>query len=90
MEDLSTLLSVFDDPATLQLAPWELRYILLLWLSLVSLLPFSFATIDVRAAGSSKGEGALTKIEKIGQRFLGTPGKERDGAVALLARYYSR
>lgn len=89
VDDLGILLSIFENTSTLQAASWELRYILLLWLSLVALLPFSFASIDHREHDSSSGK-MLGKIERIGLRYLGVPGKEREGAIAVLARYYSR
>lgn len=70
--DLAVLLALFDSPA-LGDATWETRYILLLWLSLVVMLPFPLPTLD-----------------HIALRYLPESSKERDGAVALLATYYSR
>lgn len=83
------LLELFEDPEALQVVSWETRYILLLWLSLVCMLPFALHLLDGSAAPSSSTR-PTSKIESIGKRYLGSSSKERDGAVALLARYYSR
>ncbi|KAM0747300.1 ARM repeat-containing protein [Meredithblackwellia eburnea MCA 4105] len=81
VSDLTTLTTLFSTPSTLQHTTWELRYVLLLWFSLVAMLPFPLG------AGPTS-HGAL--IEQVGFRYLAEPGKERDGAVGLLGRYYSR
>jgi tubulin-specific chaperone D len=61
-------------------ASWELRYILLLWLSVACRVPFDLAHL----------QGADAAIATISYRYLGEASKERDGAIALLARYHSR
>lgn len=90
MDDLAVLLELFEDPESLQVVTWETRYILLLWLSLVCMLPFALHLLDGSAAPSSSSTRPPSKIESIGRRYLGSSSKERDGAAALLARYYSR
>ncbi|KAI5480996.1 tubulin-specific chaperone D [Pseudohyphozyma bogoriensis] len=79
--DLGILLSLLSNESTLGATTWETRYILLLWFSLVVMLPFKLATTS-----QEKTDG----IEVIGMRYLGSASKERDAAVTLLARYYSR
>ncbi|KAL8277086.1 hypothetical protein RQP46_010514 [Phenoliferia psychrophenolica] len=79
VSDLGILLDLFHDtPTLLSSTTWELRYILLLWFSLVAMLPF--------ALGTTPGD----RVKLIGMSFLASASKERDAAVALLARYYSR
>lgn len=92
VEDLSVLLNLFEEEKLLEATTWEIRYGLLLWLSLVSILPFALDRIDRhKGTGSSSSDvSAFSEIESIGRKYLSSASKERDGAVALLARYYSR
>ena len=92
-DDLVILLEVFDSGLTLDEASWETRYVLLLWLSLVSMLPFALKSLDRLSVPSSSRTilpTSTSRIEAIGMRYLSCSSKERDGAVALLARYHSR
>lgn len=63
--------------------PWEVLYILLLWLSLVTLVPFSLITNDISGSPAKR-------IEALAQFFLSRPGKERDAASVVLGRLYPR
>ena len=66
---------------------WHCRYTILLWLSLVCMLPFDLARFD------AKGEAAgatLRRLEAIGKRFIGFTGIEREGAAVMLGRLYIR
>lgn len=78
--DLSALLQLLEPPETLNAASWYLRYILLLWLSVACRVPFDLAHLP----------GADEAISAISYRYLNEASKERDGAIALLARYHSR
>lgn len=62
-------------------APWELVYVLLLWLGLLALLPFSLDT----------GKTSLAqRMDNVARTYLARPGKERDAASALLGHLYRR
>jgi hypothetical protein len=67
--------------STLSSASWELRYVLLLWLSVAIRQPFDLARLQA---------GTAEQIEKIGFEALRSASKEGDGAVEMLARFYSR
>ncbi|PWN52231.1 ARM repeat-containing protein [Violaceomyces palustris] len=73
---------------------WELRYILLLWLSLVCMIPFDLTKFDAaRTASQSPIEITTTtalRIERIGRSFLSRPGKERDAGAVLLGKLFQR
>lgn len=66
-------------------ASWEVRYILLLWLSLVCMIPF-----DLDRFGSSKGLGTADQIVSICKSYLDTPGKEREAAAVVLGNLFQR
>ncbi|KAI0354961.1 TBCD protein [Trametes cingulata] len=65
---------------------WPLRYTVLLWLSLVCMIPFDLEQFD--EAGHA-GETA-TRIEQVAKSFLGKAGVDREGAAILLSRLYMR
>lgn len=60
---------------------WELRYILLLWLSVCIRLPFSLSRLS---------PGTTDAIEALGLKWLERSGKEADGAAEVLGRYFAR
>ncbi|BGP27717.1 tubulin-specific chaperone D [Rhodotorula toruloides] len=60
---------------------WELRYILLLWLSVCIRLPFALSRLT---------PGTKDAIEALGLKWLERSGKEADGAAEVLGRYFAR
>ncbi|KAI8451594.1 armadillo-type protein, partial [Phakopsora pachyrhizi] len=67
---------------------WELRYILLLWLSLICMIPFDLSQFDQLLPNQEISTSE--QIEKIGWTYQGFPGKERDSAALVLARLMMR
>ncbi|KAF4342222.1 tubulin-folding cofactor D (chaperone) [Fusarium beomiforme] len=77
---------------------WEERYVVLLWLSHLLLAPFdlsSISSVDLQDVTTPeipglvwpKGLPAITvRMIPLAIKYLGTPGKERDAAKALLVR----
>lgn len=92
---------VGDDPSSDRWT-WEQRYIVLLWLSHLLLAPFDLSTISsVDLEESSVQEtpglslpenipGITQRVLPLAIKYLASPGKERDGAKALLARLAMR
>ena len=65
---------------------WETRYILLLWLSILALVPFDLKNID-----SSTTEHNLVRgILDVGKGYLAAAGKEREAAALLVAKLLTR
>ena len=65
---------------------WETRYVLLLWLSLICMIPFDLKKVD-------SGDSARTlmdRLSKIGEIYLGSTGKEYESAAVLLTRLLTR
>ena len=65
---------------------WSLRYVILLWLSLISMIPFGLAQLD---EPGNVGKTA-NDIESFGKKNLNKAGLEREGAAILLSRFYMR
>eukprot|EP01119_Soliformovum_irregulare_P014237 TRINITY_DN3884_c2_g1_i1.p1 TRINITY_DN3884_c2_g1~~TRINITY_DN3884_c2_g1_i1.p1 ORF type:complete len:1072 (-),score=395.86 TRINITY_DN3884_c2_g1_i1:58-3273(-) len=65
---------------------WEGRYILLLWLSSIILIPFSLNTIY----SESTNGGIIAKLLAISDTYLNNPGKSSEAAGLLVARVLTR
>lgn len=104
VEDLSTALSCLSpsaDPTIHETSEWTYRYVVLLWLSLITKIPFDLVRFDddddvLRAqkeAGTRKSEARTTttaKLENLGKKYLEHAGMEGVGASLLLSGLYTR
>jgi hypothetical protein len=65
---------------------WHLRYVVLIWLHLICMIPFDLSQFD------EKHEIGRTanRLESLAKSYLGKAGLERDGAALLLSRLYMR
>jgi hypothetical protein len=86
--DLSIALGYIHSPSSPAQSPanWALRYVTLLWLSLICMIPFDLAQLD---DSDHIGQTAVS-VESLAKGFLGNPGLEREGAAILLSRLYMR
>eukprot|EP00056_Hartaetosiga_gracilis_P004161 m.72138 g.72138 ORF g.72138 m.72138 type:complete len:1268 (-) comp11728_c0_seq1:502-4305(-) len=85
--DLMFVLSLVEDEEVGVFSRWKHRYILLLWLSLISLLPFNIAVFDEE---DSDGSGVVRKIFAVCKQYLSATDKASDGAAQVAARFFSR
>ena len=69
-----------------EFSQWALRYVILLWLYLICMIPFDLVQFD---EAESIGSTAAA-IESIAMAYLGRAGLEREAAVLLLSRLYTR
>ncbi|KAJ9476833.1 Tubulin-specific chaperone D [Pseudozyma hubeiensis] len=76
-----------EDPDSASAGCWELRYICLLWLSLICMIPFDLAKFD-RSDDSIKT--TASRIAAVAEYFIASPGKERDAAAVVLGRLLQR
>ncbi|KAF4917575.1 Tubulin-specific chaperone D [Colletotrichum viniferum] len=96
-------LSPLSPQSNTQQWSWEERYLVLLWLSHLLLAPFDLSTISSAAADEqitlpsipnftwpSDLPGITVRILPVTVKYLASPGKERDGARALLVRIAMR
>jgi tubulin-specific chaperone D len=76
-----------ENPANLEL--WYTRYVLLLWLSILVMVPFGLETVDSKDNGSA-GVGLVDRILSLCNFCLGESAKTRDAAAYLLAIMLTR
>ncbi|CAI2185044.1 20232_t:CDS:10 [Funneliformis geosporum] len=70
---------------------WETRYVLLIWLSLICIIPFDLKTVDSRVNGGESNKFPLVDhMIGLSKFYLKATGKERDGAAVLLSRLLTR
>ncbi|KAF9405471.1 hypothetical protein BGZ94_003525, partial [Podila epigama] len=71
-------------------SPWETRYMLFIWLSLMCMIPFDLKTVDSRASKDSPKIPLVDKMIETGKFYLDCAGKDREGAALFLARLLTR
>jgi len=81
----SKIVQTFSNPSL-----WHFRYILLLWLSLICMIPFDLSRFDKISTLQSQNISTFEYVEKIGWSYLRLPGKEREAAALVLARLMLR
>lgn len=80
VNDLLALVQILSSATFTARLSWQSSYVLLLWLSVACRIPFNLARMP----------GGADIIPSIGQAYLRCPGKEQEGAVLLLASWFSR
>ncbi|KAJ2241904.1 hypothetical protein GGH98_005520, partial [Coemansia sp. RSA 454] len=81
----------------LEASNWPARYTLLIWLSLLAMIPFDIESIDsgttdlpaIAALGTSD-VSLMGRWVELGKLFLCKPGCEMEGAAVMLSRLLSR
>ena len=76
---------------------WEMRYVLLLWLSILVLIPFPLNTLDSFSysgkdggGGGGGGKGIVLTILDLCKGFLSDPGAVRNAAAVCISRLITR
>eukprot|EP00117_Sycon_ciliatum_P048340 scpid20183/ scgid34426/ Tubulin-specific chaperone D; Beta-tubulin cofactor D; SSD-1; Tubulin-folding cofactor D len=80
---------------------WETRYVLLLWLTIISLVPFDMKlfdggqsgasdSADSAAAGGGRQLPIMERILDVAKRYLSVTDTSRDAASLLIAKFISR
>jgi tubulin-specific chaperone D len=76
-----------NSDAPLMLGAWEVRFAVLLWLSVLVLIPFDLASVD--SDDGARG-GLVARTVAICRKFLDDAGRQRDVAAGLAARVLTR
>ena len=66
---------------------WETRYILLLWLSIIVIMPFDLSRMDTTTSHDKSHDRVMDRIYDVGKLYLSLTGKTQDAATILLAKY---
>lgn len=69
---------------------WETRYILLLWLSIIVIIPFDLCRMDGSAPRDGPWHSTIDRVMAVGKLYLLVTDKSRDAAALLLAKFISR
>ncbi|GAK62322.1 TBCD protein [Moesziomyces antarcticus] len=77
-----------DDSAEAASSCWQVRYVCLLWLSLICMIPFDLAKFD--CARQTADLSTASRIASVARHFLASPGKERDAAAVVLGKLFQR
>ena len=85
VEDLERVVGLLQDQDPNDPVNWETRYILLLWLSIIVLIPFDMKRFD----GGDKAP-FTDRILSLCKRYLSTRDKCRDAAARLVSAFLTR
>ena len=70
---------------------WWIPYVLILWLSIIVLVPFDIETIDsMKEASKNTQEILVKRMINICKNYLTNTGKIREGTAVLLAKLLTR
>ncbi|NXJ76277.1 TBCD protein, partial [Trogon melanurus] len=90
--DLQPVLDMLANQNPKDSETWETRYMLLLWLSMICLIPFDLARFDGNS-GSEEGHArvpTMDRILKIAECYLVVSDKARDAAAVLVSKFIVR
>ncbi|KAF9581923.1 hypothetical protein BGW38_000889, partial [Lunasporangiospora selenospora] len=69
---------------------WETRYVLMLWLSLMCMIPFDLKSIDSNASKTSDRIPLVDEMIETARQYLDCAGKDKEAASLFLARLLTR
>lgn len=91
VSDLELVLRLLESSDRNDYDTWQARYGLLLWLSIVVLVPFNLKTVDRdESQAEAQIPAVVTRIISLCKLFLGDSGPTRDMAAEVLARLLTR
>jgi len=85
VEDLERVVTLLQEQDSSDNKTWETRYILLLWLSIIVLIPFNMARFD-----SGEKAPLADRLLSLCKRYLGVRDKCREAAATLVSTFLTR
>eukprot|EP00092_Neocalanus_flemingeri_P020394 GFUD01022092.1.p1 GENE.GFUD01022092.1~~GFUD01022092.1.p1 ORF type:complete len:1159 (+),score=370.35 GFUD01022092.1:112-3588(+) len=85
VEDLERVVTVLQEQDHTDVKSWETRYILLLWLSIIVLIPFNMARFD-----SGEKAPLAERLLSLCKRYLAVRDKCREAAATLVSTFLTR
>ncbi|UIZ27599.1 hypothetical protein KXD40_005842 [Peronospora effusa] len=89
VSDFEPTLQLLQSQDRADYSMWETRYVLLLWLSMLCLVPFDLNTIDSSTSNDST-ETIVSNIVTLCKDYLSDPGATQIAAAVCLSRLLSR
>ncbi len=87
VSELVPVLELLQQQNTNDVAKWESRYILLLWLSIIIIMPFDLSRMDTPLQpGHTPKQRIVDRMYDIGKLYLSVSDKSRDAATTMLAK----
>ncbi|XP_051653434.1 tubulin-specific chaperone D [Manacus candei] len=92
VRDLQPVLDMLAEQNPRDSETWETRYMLLLWLSMICLIPFDLARFDgnLVAEGGRARQPTMDRILEIAKCYLVVSDKARDAAAVLVSKFIVR
>ncbi|XP_064006933.1 tubulin-specific chaperone D isoform X3 [Pogoniulus pusillus] len=92
VSDLQPVLDMLSDQNPKDSETWETRYMLLLWLSIICLIPFDLARFDgnVGAEEVQTRVPTMDRILNVAKCYLVVSDKARDAAAVLVSKFIVR
>ncbi|XP_071963233.1 tubulin-specific chaperone D-like [Antedon mediterranea] len=90
--DLEIVLAFLAKQDPTDFSTWETRYMLLLWLSIVCMIPFDMHRLDsnVVSEDGQKRAPIMLRIVDAGKLYLDVSDKSRDAAAYMLSKFITR
>ncbi|XP_038158483.1 tubulin-specific chaperone D [Cyprinodon tularosa] len=92
VSDVHPVLELMSRQDPKDLATWETRYMLLLWLSVACLIPFDLSRLDgyLESEGAQVREPVMERILAIAKTYLQVSDSPRDAASVLVSKFMTR
>ena len=90
--DLEPIMEILSKQSLTEQETWETRYMLILWLSMICLIPFDMVRFDAHGDNSRiKKEPMIARILNIGKLYLVTSSDNcQEAAAILLSKFITR
>jgi len=85
VKDLEPAIFYLNSQKSQDVIFWESKYVVLLWLSIIILVPFDLSTID-----SEKGDDIFAQLLDLSKFYLKSSSLTREAAAIFLAKFFSR
>ncbi|NWS18697.1 TBCD protein, partial [Pachyramphus minor] len=92
VRDLQPVLDLLAEQNPRDSETWETRYMLLLWLSMICLIPFDLARFDgnLVSEGGKARQPTMDRILEMAKCYLVVSDKARDAAAVLVSKFIVR
>jgi hypothetical protein len=90
VSDLEPLLEFTENVSQLRLQYWETYYVLLLWLSIVCMIPFDLKTVDSQLESQKNSKSLAERVLELAKQYVVGVGREYEAAAVLLMRLLTR